>query len=71
MSELAAAPVVPPPRANLYLVFGASLTALAIAVALLGLAYSPYAPAKVDLLIVSPRPARPTSSALTASVATC
>ncbi len=50
MSDLAPAPAPPLARMNLYLGFGAGLTALAIAVALLGLAYSPYAPSKVDLL---------------------
>jgi peptide/nickel transport system permease protein len=43
-------PVAPPPRANQYLVIGATLTTLALAAGLLGLLYSPYAPAKVDLL---------------------
>ncbi len=59
MSDSAVLSAAPPARANLYLVFGASLTALAIAVALLGLAYSPYAPSKVDLLhrLAPPSPA--------------
>jgi peptide/nickel transport system permease protein len=50
LSEPAAVPAAPPPRVNFYLVTGAALTILAIAVALLGLAYRPYAPATVDLL---------------------
>ena len=50
MSNFATMLVAPPPRANRYLVVGATLTALALAVGLLGLLYSPYAPAKVDLL---------------------
>ena len=50
MSNFATMLVAPPPRANRYLVIGATLTALALAVGLLGLLYSPYAPAKVDLL---------------------
>jgi len=44
------APLASPSRVNLYLVIGAALTSLAIAVALLGLAWSPYPAAKVDLL---------------------
>ena len=50
MSDLAAASAAPLPRVNLYLAWGAALTLLAIAVAVLGLVYSPYAPSQVDLL---------------------
>src|SRR5262249_20773406 len=50
MSDLAAASAAPLPRVNLYLACGAALTAFALAVALLGLVYSPYAPSQVDLL---------------------
>ncbi len=50
MSELALAPTPSPRRANAYLVTGAALTGLALAVSLLGVFYSPYAPAQVDLL---------------------
>src|SRR5262249_9927349 len=59
MSDLAAASAAPLPRVILYLACGAALTALALAVALLGLVYSPYAPSKVDLLhrLAPPSPA--------------
>ena len=59
MNQLVAAPVPRLPRVNRYLAFGAGLTVLALAVALVGLAYSPYAPSKVDLLhrLAAPSPA--------------
>jgi len=59
VNQLVAAPVPRLPRVNRYLAFGAGLTVLALAVALVGLAYSPYAPSKVDLLhrLAAPSPA--------------
>jgi len=50
MSEPRLAPEAPAPRANRYLVIGATLTGLTLGTAVLGLLYSPYAPAQVDLL---------------------
>jgi len=54
-----------------YLVIGATLTALALAVGLLGLLYSPYAPTKVDLLHRLAPPRRRTCSVPIVSGATC
>ncbi len=50
MTEVADASVLPQQRANRYLGLGLALTALAITASAIGLFYTPYAPAHVDLL---------------------